>query len=303
MSVAMRHSPPASPDLITLAAGDLTLGIDPQLGGSLAWLRSKTLPLLRETPPAAVQARAGRMFAAYPLLPFAGRVRGGAFSWRGETYPLGRDIDDRRHAWHGETRFAAWDVAEQRGARLRLTLVHIPGEFTWPFAFEAWQDWTLTAKGLSLRLGLRNTHGAAVPAGLGWMLHLPRLPFTRLSFKAAHLWGCDQVGIPVVSIPDTGRFAKGRAQTLDETLLDGEYGGFGGSVEVQAPQRPGLRLSASKEFTHLSIAAAGQGFFSLAVATHRPDALNPNDDPLDEGMAVLKPGQTLEGSVELLRTE
>ena len=44
--------------------------------------------------------------------------------------------------------------------------------------------------------------------------------------------------------------------------------------------------------------------FALAAepVTHRPDALNPNGDPRDQGMTILRPGEALEGTIDILVT-
>jgi aldose 1-epimerase len=72
-------------------------------------------------------------------------------------------------------------------------------------------------------------------------------------------------------------------------------------LEIAAPERPLLTLTGSKGFSHLVLfTPEGKPYFAAEPVTHRPDALNPNGDPRDQGMTILRPGEALEGVIEIV---
>jgi len=284
--------------VIALQAGGLSLGVEPRLGASIAWFRQNGTPLLRDTP---ADATDERDFSALPLVPFSNRIRHARFMWAGETYVIARDAEDPRHALHGTSRFYPWRVAAQSASTLRCELDYTPQNLDWPFAYHAWQDFELLVDRLRVRVGLRNTHATAAPAGIGLHPYFFRAPRTALRFDAAYVWEKDAQDIPLRSIPDAGRFSFENSHELDHVAIDNDYGGWGGVVDITAPGRPRLTLTGSGAFTHLVLFTPDdKPYFAAEPVTHRPDAINPNGDPRDETMSVLAPGEVLAGEVEIL---
>jgi aldose 1-epimerase len=284
-------------DLIHLRAGPLTLGVKPSLGASIAYFRHGDAPILRDTPDSAVD---GRDFSCFPLIPFSNRIRAAAFSFAGQRHLIARDAEDPRHALHGTSRFMPWQETARTATTLSCTLEVTPQNLDWPFFYQAWQHFELLPDRLRLSLGLRNTHSSAAPFGIGLHPYFFRAPGTVLRFSASYVWAKDGQDIPTHAIPDGGRFNFAHRHAIDGAI-DNDYGGFGGAVEITAPGRPRVTLSASPVFTQLVLfTPEGKPYFAAEPVTHRPDGINPNGDALDEGMTILNPGETLEGSVEFM---
>jgi aldose 1-epimerase len=283
--------------LMILRAGDLTAAIEPAKGASLAYLRDGDVSLLRETP---ADAADERDYAALPLIPFSNRIRGAQFVFDGKAYTIARDAEDPRHALHGTARFYPWDVLNHSETLLCCALDYTPQNFDWPFAYRAVQTFRLRPDGLHVRMRIENTGNTPAPAGLGWHPYFVRVPGTALNFDALYVWEKDEADIPDHSVPDAGRFNFARTHALDDVAIDNDYGGWGGRVRISAPDRPRLRLSASPAFTHLVLfTPAGKPYFAAEPVSHRPDAIHPNGDARDAGMAVLAPGEALEGTIDL----
>ncbi len=290
-------------DLIHLKSGALIAGILPSLGASIAYFRQHATPLLRDTPQAAIAAGDSRAFSAFPLIPFSNRIRAGAFSFAGQTVILGRDAEDPRHALHGTARFYPWAVTRQTESFLRCALDYSPQNLDWPFAYHAWQSFWLMPDRLRITLGLRNLHHGNAPAGIGLHPYFFRSTSATLRFGAGFVWAKDAQDIPAHSIPDDGRFNFDKHHPIEPRLIDNDYGAWGGRVEISAPDRPALTLTGSKQFTHLVLYTPEQKpYFAAEPVTHRPDALNPNGDPRDQGMTILRPGEALEGTIDILVT-
>ncbi len=289
--------------LLHLRAGALSLGVCPALGASIAYFRHNAMPILRDTPAEAITTGDGRLFSAFPLIPYSNRIRAGAFTWGGTAYQLGRDAEDPRHALHGTSRFAPWAVTRHTETYLRCALEYSPQNLDWPFAFHAWQVFMLHGDRLRIGLGLRNIHHTAAPAGLGLHPYFARVPGAGLRFDAAYVWAKDDQDIPTRSFPDSGRFNFEQRHAIEPELIDNDYGGWGGVAEISAPGRPVITLKADKIFNQLVLYTPEQRpYFAAEPVTHRPDAINPNGDLHDSGMTVLQPGEALEGVVEIMAT-
>jgi aldose 1-epimerase len=297
---AIFGAPPDTLAIIEIRNGSLSLGIAPEIGASIAWFRHAGLAVLRETPGDAIRRLDGRAFSAFPLIPFSNRIRGGNFSFDGKNYSLARDAEDPRHALHGTARFKPWRVQWQNADHARFALEYMPQAGDWPFAYEAWQDFLLLPDRFRLLIGMRNTGTTAAPAGIGLHPYFVRRDPVFLHFAAAYVWGKDAEDIPTHSEPDAGRFAFLQRRPIGDGLIDNDYGAWGGTVDIQGDGQH-LRLLAGDAFSHLVLfTPAEKPYFAAESVTHRPDAINPNYDPEDHGMAVLQPGESLAGTIEII---
>ena len=86
-------------NLLNLIAGELTLDIAPEIGGSIARFRHGDQDLLRPAPPGADDAGA---MASFPLVPFSNRVRGGQFECDGRTVTLSPNLPGDPSPLHGQ---------------------------------------------------------------------------------------------------------------------------------------------------------------------------------------------------------
>lgn len=283
---------------ITLASGGFELGVMPELGASITKLHWNQVPVLRDTPQGAADERA---FSSLPLIPFSNRIRHGEFGFGGRQYQLARDAEDPRHALHGTARFRRWEVAACGTSSVLCRYEHTPRQLDWPFAYQAWQRFSLAPDRLRVEIGLRNRHDAPAPFGIGMHPYFVRVPGTALRFDAGYVWAKDDEDIPVRAIADAGKFDFRHLHALDSGLIDNDYGGWGRVVEITAPQRPVITLQASAAFSQLVLfTPEAKPYFAAEPVSHRPDAINPNGDPHDHGMTILRPGETLEGVVEII---
>jgi len=286
--------------MIEIRNGALNLGVEPAMGASIAWFRKSGAAILRETPASAISLCDGRAFSAFPLIPFSNRIRAGKFSFGGKNFTLARDAEDPRHALHGTARFKPWHVERHATDNARFSLDYAPRAGDWPFAYHALQDFLLLPDRLRLSIGMRNTGAVAAPAGIGLHPYFVRNDPVFLNFDAGYVWGKDGEDIPTHSVPDAGRFDFLKRRPIGDGLIDNDYGGWDGTVDiVRGDQR--LKLLGSAAFTHLVLFTPREKpYFAVEPVSHRPDAINPNYDPQDHGMAVLRPGESLSGVIEII---
>jgi aldose 1-epimerase len=140
-----------SEPVIELEASGVTARVEPAAGGRLSSLSIDGQELL--VGPASDPLAWG----AYPMVPFAGRVRGGMFDFGGTSYTLPARLGD--HAIHGYGFESPWETTGP---------TEISWSFAepWPFAGHAVQRFELTAD--SFTSTMEATAAERQPLMLGW---------------------------------------------------------------------------------------------------------------------------------------
>ncbi|MDH5823267.1 aldose epimerase [Luteimonas sp. RD2P54] len=172
--------------LLELAAGDLALELAPQAGGRIAQLRHRDAELLvgyggANTHPIA--------WGCYPMLPWAGRIRGGRFGFGEREYRLPVEADG--HAVHGVGHVMPWRV-DRHAATLAELSLELPADARWPFGGVARQRIELAPDRLRMQLSV-SAGVLAMPAALGWHPWF-RKP-ERLEFSPVAMYPRDAEGI------------------------------------------------------------------------------------------------------------
>jgi len=147
----------------TLIAGPATVRVDRAHGARLSSLVVHGHELLVQPEPGSRDEPADPLlWGCYPMAPFAGRVRGGRFSWGRQLHEL--VANHAGHAMHGTVFDRRWmlELADVDYLRLRTDLQ--PG---WPFPGWAVHEVALTPHRLELRLEVHSS-GPTFPATIGW---------------------------------------------------------------------------------------------------------------------------------------
>lgn len=141
---------------IELVAESARVALDPADGGRIERLTVGELPLL--VPPEANE----RDYGAFPMAPWAGRLRDGRFSFDGVDHQMPRNKPP--HAIHGTVRDQRWNVDRDdgRSAVLSTSLVE-----PWPFEGRVVQRFDLMPESLALTMEI-HTARRAMPASCGW---------------------------------------------------------------------------------------------------------------------------------------
>jgi aldose 1-epimerase len=190
-------------DVITLRADGFGLRLAPEAGGMVTryWLEreSGVWEWLRPASEVAVPQRDGYLAAAFPLVPFSNRIRGGRFRFDGRDVALSLNRPPERHAIHGQGWQAAWTPREVSTTTALLEFRHVPG--AWPWAYRATQRFVLSSTDLTVELALENESDAPMPAGLGWHPYFLRTPRTTLTASVERIWLTDAEMLPSSSRP------------------------------------------------------------------------------------------------------
>ena len=147
------------PMTLMLADGLVTATIE-VAGGRLAQLSIRNVDVLVGADP----ARDAMQWGSYAMVPWAGRIRRGRFTFDGVDYQL--PINLGPHSIHGVGYLSTWEVAAatETSAELRLQL---PTDERWPFGGTAHQRFDVTPGAVRLELGVI-AGDRSMPVSFGW---------------------------------------------------------------------------------------------------------------------------------------
>lgn len=179
-------------ELRTLRHGDWEVAVAPAAGGRLAQVRVAGMEWL-------VGPQAGYpgaiSWGAYPMVPWAGRIRHGAFDFEGHHYQL--PINLGTHAIHGIGFDRAWEVLEHGDTSLRLAL-DLGTDTQWPFGGRAEHLVSLHDGGLEMVLRVEAGERAMPRPVVGWHPWFRKLD--RFDFAPRAYYPRDAEGIATLPL-------------------------------------------------------------------------------------------------------
>lgn len=247
---------------IELRAGSASCIIDPDDGGRIASLRTGERELLSPRLPGHPAMFGG----CFPMVPWAGRIRDGQFTYDGNRYQL--ELGLPPHAIHGTVYTSEWrvgvvgdDIAE----------ISCPTGAGWPFGGMAHHRIELAADHIRCTLSL-TADELSMPAQIGWHPWFPKPQSADIEFAA--MYQRDEHGIP------TGPLVAPPTGPVDDCF-----------VGPQGPLRlhyPDLTIEIASDCDHWIVFSALADVFCIEPQSGAPDAFN---GPASQR---LEPGQTLQ---------
>ena len=281
---------PTAPQVLGLQAGPLRLALRPDLGGCIAGLWQRSVPVL-------VSAEPDTLTAAWPsgcfvLVPYSNRLGGRRFQWQGQGHELALNSSrSALHAMHGVAWARPWQVLASGATHATLEYRHRP-DADWPFAFRAQQSFALAPDGLHMQLSLHNTDTRTQPGGLGWHPYFPKRAGSRLQVALAERWASDpNTELPTHRVPQPP-FDDGVAQLDVDHCFEGWPG-------VAYLQDEAMSITLRSSLPRLVIyTPPDKPFFCVEPVSHVNNALN-MADPLAQGVRSLAPGESMQASFQL----
>lgn len=281
--------------MITLSCNDLTLQLNPEVGGCVSSFHRGSTPILRP----AVQGSTNPLDqAAYPLIPFSGRIDQGEFVFNKRKVTLPSNMPPEPHAIHGQGWQSQWQVCEQHQQRARVEFIYSGDD--WPWRYRAEQTFELRKNSLTLSLALHNLSSEPMPAGLGWHPFFPK-DDAQLTASVREIWSSSDDLItqsPVyqseIELLRTGVAVS--ALDLDNAFTTEQQR----STMLWPAEARGLNLLASSELAHLVIyTPAGENFFCVEPVSHAPNCVNSTLPAKVTGAKILEPNQTMSATIAL----
>ncbi|MDO9316368.1 MAG: aldose 1-epimerase [Burkholderiaceae bacterium] len=279
---------PAAEGTFELHAGALRLALRADLGGSIAGLWHRDIPILRSTEPGALTG--SRLSACYPLVPYSNRLAYQRFRWAGRNYTTATNFDDNPHSVHGVGWLRAWEAVSHGASDAALRYRHVP-DAHWPFSFEARQHFTLTPHSLCVQLIVTNTADIEQPVGLGWHPYFPKRERSRLQIQLSDRWESDASQLPVRKVAQPGIDGD-----VSQLRFDHCFDGWSGPASIRDEK---FSLKLTSNLTHLVVyTPADKPYFCVEPVSHVSDAIH-MADPADNGLRTLQPGETIKASMTL----
>lgn len=256
-------APLAPGPLLHIGEGELQLDIAPQAGGRIAQIRYQGVEQLvgpEDGFPGAIA------WGSYPMLPWAGRIRGGRFDFHGRSWQLPANLGG--HAIHGVSMWMPWQVQAHDARSIELAL-RLPHDLRWPFGGSALQRIEAGPRHLGMTLSVR-AGAHAMPVCFGWHPWF-RKP-DRIEFEPDAIYPRDAAGIatlPVVA-PTPGPWDDCFANTREVVV-----------------HRGGQRLRLSSDCDH----------WVVYDETAHSTCIEPQTGPVDAfnlAPHVLQPGEALQ---------
>jgi aldose 1-epimerase len=287
--------------MVTLTHAGFSLTLNPDHGGTVSSFMWRGKNLLR----AAADPRSALASAAFPMVPFCGRVDQGAFTWDGTRHQLALNFLPEPHAIHGFGWQKAWQVEDIAIDTATLLLRHTATTNTdWPWPFEARQCFELTDTGLTLSLSITSLADTPMPAGMGWHPYFPRGDAT-LEAPVTAVWAADAGGISTGTAGLSGDSDLRGGKTLSKIALDHAFecgtATDGASARLLWPESGiCLLMTSTAGLGRLVVyVPPGQDYFCVEPLSHAPDAINRPPPYEVTGLRVLAPGETWEEVVRL----
>ena len=175
--------------MVEIAAGPLSVGLAPEVGGSVAHFRltrdGETIDLMRRSSDADRRAKNPIGAAMFPMVPFANRIADNEFRFVGRTYRFAANNLPERFHVHGTGWQSEWTVVVggQRSRRLELVRDR-PDE---PYSYRATQTFALSPIGADRDHHDRELRVETMPFGFGQHPWFEREDDVELRFDAARL--------------------------------------------------------------------------------------------------------------------
>jgi aldose 1-epimerase len=295
--------------VVEIAAGPLSVGLAPEVGGSVAHFRlmrdGETINLMRALSDADRHARNPIGAAMFPMVPFANRIADNEFRFGGRTYRFTANNPPERFHVHGTGWHSEWSVASASSDRAVLELIRErPDE---PYRYRATQAFAVTPTALTVTTEIENRGAAAMPFGFGQHPWFEREADVELRFNADVFWieGWDHVASEPIATPPELAFTEWRR--LPRARRNNCYGAWDGRAEIRWPSRKvGLRIDAEPVFRHLMLFTDPlRKDFCLEPQTNAVTAFNLMADDsgdADLGVIILEPGQSAGGVITFTPT-
>jgi aldose 1-epimerase len=275
---------------IELRAGKLEAVLSPEIGGSISrfdFVRdARRVAIFR---PAPAELRNVLEAGCFPIVPFANRLRGSAFTFRGRRIVLPPNMPGEPLALHGEGWHANWQVIAADRQTAVLEFEHEPG--SWQWHYRARQEFALSTNSLEIAISCHNLSQEDMPCGLGQHPYFPCTPTTMLDTHADTVWTIDSQILPVSPIRSEGRYNL-RRKLICGADLDNGYEGWSGRADIYWREQA-LGVSVVSQTPRLQIYAPKNGTLCVVEpVTNANAALNcPEVEWPSLGLAILKAGE------------
>jgi len=213
-------------------------------------------------------------WGSYPMVPWAGRVRNGRFSFEGRSYELPLGMPP--HAIHGVAYDRPWRIDDERTISIDL-------DDRWPFGGRATQRFDLDAVGLDVTLTLEADR--PMPATVGWH------PWFRRSLEPGGASAALRFNPGTMLLRDAEWIPDGRRVPPSAGPWDDVFTDVHADPVIEWPGR--VRLALSSTCAWWVVYTMPEHAICVEPQSGPPDAVNLGALASDLGPAIVAPGAPL----------
>ena len=285
---------------ITLSNGNLQIGILPELGASLSFMKYKGRDILRPTDKNTPDLDANNT-SMFLMLPFCGRIRGGSFVYWGITRKMKKNQVGIADPIHGDGWKSVWQVSKHSNTSATLKMSH-DKENGFPFSYDAEVTYTLTSDSLSVQLKITNNAILPMPCGMGIHPFFVKTKDMELTFPTKMVWAheSDPIFDRPYPTPEAWQFGDGKA--LKTSVFDTCFGGFDGKATLTYPtEKYEVKMTADEQFGHIVLyTPKGKNFVCLEPCTNASNAFNlASNGVIGTGIKSIGKDQSVIGNITL----
>jgi aldose 1-epimerase len=283
-----------------LRNNDLTVGLVPEIGGSLAYFRKGDVDFMRPLSDVDRTRREVLGVAMFPMIPYANRIAENEFSFDGATYRFTANNPPEKFNVHGTAWHLPWTEQRIAADETVLELVHEkPDE---PYSYRARQRFRLMPDRLVVDTEVENRGVRTMPFGFGQHPWFPTDADARVTFDARSVWILGQDGVPAERLRTPPEFDFTKSATLPRNWRGLCYGEWSGRAEIVWPRRGiGLSIEADPIFRHLMLYSdPKRPALCLEPQTNAVSAftlISQGYGVSDVGVVILEPGAKASGSM------
>ncbi|MCL2673174.1 MAG: hypothetical protein FWF01_02150 [Alphaproteobacteria bacterium] len=262
---------------ILLHSNQLEVKVSSVIGASLSKFSfrrpdGQSIDLMR---PPGDKARDALDMSMYPMVPYAGRIRGGSFVYWGVRHIVPQNHPFLTEPLNGDGWTEKWRVTERSENFITLTYQHT-GETGFPFPYSASIVYGVSGHKFTAVISVTNTGDFPMPCGLGWHPFFLRTKDMRIRMRNRQLWADENKAIKtqIQNTPEHMLFTDDRA--LDDMDADACFGGFDGKIEITYPShRIRLNVAAKGDCSHVTLyTPADKKWVCIEPMTNATDAFN-----------------------------
>ena len=241
--------------------------------------------------------------AAFPLIPFANRVRGGGFTVEDRRIGFKPNTPGGAPYLHGDAWLGEWQVEEATSGSARLSSSRVADEIS-AYSYTAEQTLTLRDGALHIEFSVSNQGSVALPFGIGHHPYFPWRPGTAIRIgRTEGFWSEGFDYLPDRPMPTPADLRFDEFAPPPHRRINNVYDGWDGRAWIRWPlQHVTLAIRATPEFRWLMLFIntperdPGYRFdsFCLEPMTHFPGG---HDGHGDNGFVRLAPGETLRAGI------
>lgn len=279
--------------IIELRDGDCRVAVS-TAGGAILNAEVRGISILQPTDSPGLATRLHGREACFPLVPFGGRVEGNAFWFGDREYLLAPNTPDPL-ALHGDGWLREWTVVNATSRSASLILECDAGNHS-PYAYRAEQRIEVLPMGLRLTLEVLNLGRETLPFGLGFHPYLPVTPDCSVQFEADAFWSEREMHLSGKRQDLSTDFDFRLPRPVPGIWINNCYEEWSGKALLSYAAGHAITLSADPVFPWLMVhkPEGASAYLCLEPMSHRP---NGQGNPGDAGLAPLKPGVSLSGSM------